>query len=293
MEITVAKHAGFCFGVKRAVEQVFSLLDSIDESTTIYTVGPLIHNQNIISQLEERGVKVIEPDDIHGIFEKTCRDAKSIVVIRTHGVPRKVSEQLEKYAAENEYFKMEDLTCPFVKKIHTIVSDHKSDNIVIIGNAEHPEVIGICSYGEASVKVCGNSEDILALPQTDSAVMAAQTTFDINEWKKCQKNIEKVCTNPIIFDTICSVTEIRQSEADELSKNVDVMFVVGSRGSSNTNKLYATAKRNLEKTFLIEDASELPLDLVKSTDKVGITAGASTPDGIIQEVKNTLWQKKP
>ena len=293
MEITVAKHAGFCFGVKRAVEQVFSLLDSIDGSTTVYTVGPLIHNQHIISKLEERGVKVIEPDGISRIFENTCESSKSTVVIRTHGVPRQVSEQLEKFASQNKYFTVADLTCPFVKKIHNIVSDHRAENIVIVGNEKHPEVIGICSYGENTVEICENSEEILNLPRYDTAVVAAQTTFDINEWKKCQKNIEKVCTNPIIFDTICNVTEIRQSEADELSKNVNVMLVVGSRGSSNTNKLYATAKRNLEKTFLIEDASELPLNLIKSTDKVGITAGASTPDGIIEEVKNTLWQKKP
>lgn len=290
MTVTVAEHAGFCFGVKRAVEGVFALTERAARSSEkIYSLGKLIHNPHLIEELEQKGVQIIDPDEIDSIYAEADSEHKCVIVIRAHGVEKQVSDKLLKYSEANENFKVCDLTCPYVKKIHSIAAGHNNCRFVIAGDRNHPEVKGIYSYAGSDTVVCGNADEVAALEKSDKpTVIAAQTTFDISEWKKCQENIKKVCTNPIIFDTICSVTETRQREADEMSKNCDIMFVVGGKESSNTNKLYRTAKRNLERTYLIESADDIPKIKLSSLLRVGITAGASTPGGIIEEVKNKM-----
>ncbi len=298
MELIVAKSAGFCFGVKRAVETVQSLVKNADAETHIYTLGKLIHNPQITQELSDAGVTVIDcgsiADDIaalHEIYRRTDAHHKSVIVTRTHGVVKQIEDTILSYAAENTFFSVVDCTCPYVKKIHSIVSEYSLPGTltVLIGDAHHPEVEGICSRARGDTLVVSNAQMLKATKfDGRQVILAAQTTQKLTEWKECQNFIRKVCTNPQIFDTICSVTETRQTEADALSKQVDLMIVIGGRESSNTNKLYRVARQNLDQTFLVEDPSELPLSLLRSSMKVGITAGASTPGSIIREVKQTM-----
>ncbi len=284
MKITVAESAGFCFGVSRAVEKVFELTSN-KENGKIYTVGALIHNKHIVNELEERGVTVIDEDDFDSIFEQTTKENPCTVVIRTHGATKAVTDKLLTLEAQNPFFRVCDMTCPYVKKIHKIVSDYTYDKLVVFGDASHPEVKGIVSYANGESIVISSPEDAEKLDLgAISTIVVAQTTQNTDKWKKTQKILKKVCTNPIIFDTICSVTDKRQSEAATLAENSDLMLIVGGRNSSNTNKLYEIARRVLDNTFLIESVSELDLITFTPFSKVGITAGASTPGGIIQEV---------
>ncbi len=284
MNITVAESAGFCFGVSRAVEKVYELV-SDKSNGKIYTVGALIHNKHIISELEGRGVTVIEESDFDRIYNETSEDSPCTVVIRTHGATKDVTDKLFDLDKNNPFFRVCDMTCPYVKKIHKIVSNNSHDRLIVFGDSFHPEVKGIVSYSGAESVVISSPEEAENLNLGSfSTIAVAQTTQNTDKWKKTQKIIEKVCTNPIIFDTICSVTENRQSEAAELAKESDLMLIVGGRNSSNTNKLYETAKKEQENTFFIESPSELDLIQFTPFSKVGITAGASTPGGIIQEV---------
>ncbi len=284
MNITVADSAGFCFGVSRAVEKVYELV-SDKSNGKIYTVGALIHNKHIISELESRGVTVIEESDFDRIYNETSEDSPCTVVIRTHGATKAVTDKLFELEKSNPFFHVCDMTCPYVKKIHKIVSNNPHDCLIVFGDSSHPEVKGIVSYSCAESVVISSPEEAERLDLGSfSTIAVAQTTQNTDKWKKTQKIIEKVCTNPIIFDTICSVTENRQSEAAELARESDLMLIVGGRNSSNTNKLYETAKKEQKNTFFIESPSELDLIQFTPFSKVGITAGASTPGGIIQEV---------
>ena len=284
MKITVADSAGFCFGVSRAVEKVYELVGDASNGK-IYTVGALIHNKHIVNELEERGVTVIDESDFDRIFEGTTEEYPCTVVIRTHGATKTVTDKLLSLEKENPFFKVCDMTCPYVKKIHKIVSENEYDRLVVFGDETHPEVKGIVSYANGEAAVISSPDDAERLNLGDfSTIAVAQTTQNTDKWKKTQKILKKVCTNPIIFDTICSVTEKRQSEAGELAKKSDLMLIVGGRNSSNTNKLYETAKKEQPNTFFIESPSELNLIQFSPFSKVGITAGASTPGGIIQEV---------
>lgn len=237
-------------------------------------------------------------------------DNPSTVVIRTHGIDRGVSEKLKNYEKSNPFFSVEDCTCVNVKRIHSIVAENSdSDSLtIIIGDRDHPEVRGIASYAAGGVAVCSGADELRELIESNAAafsekklLMVSQTTQNLTEWKFCQEIIKKDCTKAFIFDTICSVTEIRQQEAYDLSQNVDIMLVIGGRESSNTNKLYNIAVKNTErtrsgrKTFLVESEKELPLDLLmphkgdcSAPIYVGITAGASTPSSIIEEVINHM-----
>ncbi|MGM9637921.1 MAG: bifunctional 4-hydroxy-3-methylbut-2-enyl diphosphate reductase/30S ribosomal protein S1 [Eubacteriales bacterium] len=294
MEIVIGKNAGFCFGVKRAVDTVNSLSAEKKPDEHIYTLGRLIHNPRVIRQFEEQGVRVIEEDDIDRIFEESHVGNPSVIVIRAHGSTASISKKLAGYAAENPYFRVVDCTCPYVKKIHSIVERQTADGsaLLVLGDQSHPEVRGIVSYAKGEVRVTG-SADQLDLNNLDkkSVVMVAQTTQKLSEWKKAQEIAQNHLTNLQIYDTICRATQNRQSETEQLSKKVDLMFVIGGRESSNTAKLYSVSKRNLEQTFLIEDGSDIPeeaLRLAAKAEKIGITAGASTPGDIIQEVKTIM-----
>ena len=294
MEIEVAKNAGFCFGVNRAVNSVYDLVNE-DKGSKIYTLGNLIHNPTITKDLKEKGVKVIEEYELDEIYRQCDENSRCIVVVRAHGVTKEVYDKLERYAKANKWFRTLDCACPYVKKIHKIVTDNAKVGtlLFVYGDKNHPEVKGIVSFAEGEVVIFSGAEELEKYIEEnkgtyEKVIVVSQTTQNIAEWKKSQKIIEKVYTNPLIFDTICSVTENRQVETGKLAQKVDCMVIIGGRNSSNTNKLYDTAKRYQKNTILIESADELPKELLSGDIKVGISAGASTPGSIIEEVKNKM-----
>lgn len=279
MLIKVAETAGFCFGVDRAVNLVYKLLDN---GTKVATLGPIIHNPQLVDDLQSHGVVTV--NSIDEVPEGYT------VVIRTHGVPKNQVDIIKEN--NSEYC---DATCPFVSKIHKIVFEKgTNDGIVLIaGDKNHPEVEGIVGYCRGQAFVFGSSaelENVIKnnkIQDKSSVVCVSQTTFSVKEWKNCVKILKKLCTNALIFDTICSATSERQSEAVELSINSDAMVVIGGRHSSNTNKLKDVSAVNCP-TFLVEKADELKnIDFSQFTT-VGVTAGASTPAGIIKEVLQTM-----
>lgn len=284
MEITVAKSAGFCFGVDRAVSIVRNLLA---EGASVSTLGPIIHNKQLVGELEESGVVTIETP------EQASRDRT--LVIRSHGVTEGVVELLK-----NNEINYVDATCPFVAKIHRTVSEQsrKGKTILIAGDKNHPEVEGIIGHCHCDTYTFQNSEELLALAEkfpflkNSEVCVVAQTTFDVEEWKKCLKNLKKVYTKSIFFDTICNATSQRQIDAYELAKASDLMIVIGGRHSSNTNKLYEICRRCCSRTYLIETAVELEHISFRRHDKIGITAGASTPASIIKEVLDRMSEIK-
>ena len=278
-EITLAEKAGFCFGVDRAIKLIEKL---ISEGRKVATLGPIIHNSQVIEDLASKGVKVVEsPEDVE-------KDA--ILVLRTHGVTREVLKEVEESGCE--YI---DAACPFVKKIHKIVLDNSSEDVVtlIAGDENHPEVKGIKSCAKGESFVIGSSEKIDELlenyPELSEKplIFVSQTTFSIKEWEKSIKKIKLLCTNAKIFDTICSATEERQNEAAQLSRVNDAMVIVGGKHSSNTRKLLKVCEGNCP-AFLVETASELYGIPLRGYSSIGLTAGASTPAGIIKEVLETM-----
>ena len=293
MEIHVAKYAGFCFGVSRAVRTVERALNG--RYATVCTLGKLIHNPTFIAGLEARGVRIIGAEEADALCEAASAANPTVVCTRAHGIPRALDEHLRALAAKNPHFCVEDCTCPYVKKIHRIAAAeaHAGTLLAVLGDASHPEVQGIVSYasGEAvALPTADELADALKNPRYRELpiILVAQTTQNKKEWEKILKIFEKLYTNAKIYDTICSVTENRQDEVLKLSRKMDMMIVIGGRESSNTNKLYAISKKNLNLSFLIEDASSIPLEYVKPHMKVGIAAGASTPGEIIQEVQTKM-----
>ncbi len=294
MEIKIAKNAGFCFGVDRAVNSVYELLDE-KKWGSIYTLGHLIHNPTISEDLESKGVRVIEEEDLERVFAECNGENSCTVVIRAHGVTKQIYDRLDAYSKENANFKVLDCACPYVKKIHKIVRDNAGEDslLYVFGDPNHPEVKGIVSFAEGDVEVFSEASELDRLLKIHKSaqkkvVVVSQTTQKLTEWKKSQKILEKVYTNSYIFDTICNVTENRQTETENMAKNVDYMVIIGGRNSSNTNKLYETAKRYQPNTVLVENADELSTENIGKIKKVGISAGASTPGSIIQEVKNKM-----
>lgn len=276
-KITVAKTAGFCFGVQRAVDMVQQALEAGDQ---VCTLGPLIHNTQFVQGLERQGVAVID-----SVEQNT--DGRR-VIIRSHGVAPAIYAQLQQ--AKMAYT---DATCPFVAKIHKIVSLVGPDEaLVIVGDRNHPEVQGIMGHCNGPVLVVSSCEELLNSTNKDilsknTVYFVAQTTFNKNEWENCISTAKKVCTNAKIFDTICNATSLRQQEAAKLASGSDVMLVIGGRHSSNTVKLAAICSQYC-KTIAIETADELnPTDFT-GVYSIGITAGASTPACIIKEVHETM-----
>ncbi len=271
MEINVAKTAGFCYGVKRAVESVYK---AIEEGKKIATIGPIIHNPQVIEDLADKGVFSYEKvSDI----PKDC-----IVVIRAHGVAQSVYDELK----DREFI---DLTCPFVSKIHKIVANEyaKGRQIVIIGDKNHPEVIGINGHCSNSAYITYDESDTIDEKIMDKDIsIVAQTTIKKEIFVQKVHFLKKACKSTLIFDTICSATRDRQEEADELSKKSDAMIVVGGYESSNTRKLYEISKQNCSLTYHVETSKEIPC--LNNIKKVGITAGASTPGSIIEEVVKAM-----
>lgn len=279
-EIILASTAGFCFGVNRAVEMVEDLLN---KGQKVATLGPIIHNPQLVEDLGKRGARIVEsPDEVK---------KDEVLVIRSHGVAKSVTD-----CAENLRLTVADATCPFVAKIHKIVAEagKKGQTVLIAGDRNHKEVEGIMGHCTGEFYVFETLEDLdnLAKMGSISAKMpicvVSQTTFNTELWKKCEKFLKKVYTNAIIFDTICNATSKRQQEAYELASKCDAMVVIGGRHSSNTCKLYDVCKSVCDKTVHVETADEIEGSFFLSADLVGVVAGASTPSGIIKEVLKTM-----
>ena len=281
--IKVAETAGFCFGVSRAVRIVEELAA---EGKSVCTLGAIIHNPQKVRELEEKGVRIVaSPEEVK---------QGEILVIRSHGVPRSVIDRIEQLGIEYK-----NATCPYVQKIHRIVAEHsrKGETVLIAGDRDHPEVQGIIGHCVSeyhtfidSAELTGLIDKFPLLKNTPVCVVV-QTTFNKSEWKNSLKILQNLCTNAIIFDTICSATSDRQSEAEILASESDLMLVIGGRHSSNTNKLYHICREKCSETYLIETAEELPREAVVLADRIGITAGASTPASIIKEVLVTMTEE--
>ena len=272
-EVILAKSAGFCFGVKRAVDTVYEQTGK----KNVYTFGPIIHNEEVVKDLEKKGVFVINTmEELDDITEGT-------VIIRSHGVSSAVYEALRKKGVE-----IVDATCPFVLKIHNIVKQESANGkqIVIIANEKHPEVEGIMGWSKTQVHVVDTVEKAQNLqldPQREVCIVS-QTTFNYNKFKELVEIISEKGYNIIIRNTICNATEERQTEAREIAKRVDAMIVVGGSSSSNTRKLYEICKNECKDTYYIQTLNDLDMTSLGKADCIGITAGASTPNNIIQEV---------
>ncbi len=275
--IELAKTAGFCFGVDRAVRITEALLA---EGKPVVTLGPLIHNPQVIEELAAKGVKVAKsPEEV---------PQGSVAVIRSHGVPPAIRESLLQSGVQ-----VADATCPYVQKIHNIAKEcHNNGQILLLaGDAGHPEVQGIAGEAPDVTFIFSNErelDDILNKINLQKKVVAvAQTTFEVEEWAKCRALIKKVCTNSTVFDTICRATQARQKEAEELSRRSDLMVVIGGEGSSNTRKLYRVAAAHT-RAVQVENATQLCGIELAGVKQVGITAGASTPSSAIEEVQTTM-----
>lgn len=274
MEIILAKSAGFCFGVKRAVDYAYSKAGQQD----IYTYGPIIHNKEVTGDLDKKGVKVTENLD---------EVKKGEIIIRSHGVPPRVYEDIEK-----RNLKYTDCTCPFVKKIHNIVRDNynKGKSIIIVGNKIHPEIIGIngwCANSAVTINSIEEAEKI-EIDKTKDYALVVQTTFQTDVFEKIIACLKEKSDNIEIFRTICSATGDRQKEAVEIAKVADQMIVLGDKSSSNTRKLYEISKKYCENVYLCERICDLQLQNLKKNGTMGITAGASTPSVIIKEAVNAM-----
>jgi 4-hydroxy-3-methylbut-2-enyl diphosphate reductase len=280
MNVTVAKSAGFCFGVKRAVDMAYSEAKKSD--VPVYTYGPIIHNDEVISDLCQKGIHVIK--------DQAELDSlpKGKIIIRSHGVSRAESENIISHG-----FEVLDATCPFVAKIHRLVQENSKNGctIVIAGDPKHPEVQGILGWVEgAKAFTVQTEEDIDNLPvKADEKVcFVAQTTFNYKKFKELVEIITKKGYDVIVLDTICNATEERQAEARTIARHSDVMIVVGDKNSSNTRKLYEISKKECENTYYIQTSSDLDYRQIQSINNVGITAGASTPNYIIEEVSKNV-----
>ena len=277
MKVTLAKSAGFCFGVKRAVDMVYEQIEDAKERP-IYTYGPIIHNEEVVKELAEKGVRVIaEDEDPHGLEPGT-------VIIRSHGVGRKVKEDLE-----NAGFTIVDATCPFVQKIHRYVAKYAEEGyfVLMVGSESHPEVQGIIGWmPNDSYAVISTPQDLEDLALAGEKIcIVSQTTFNYNKFQELVEIIRKKGYDILVLNTICNATEERQSEAAMIARDVDAMIVIGGKHSSNTQKLFEICKKECQDTYYIQTKEDLDLSVLQSISNVGITAGASTPNKIIEEVQ--------
>ena len=277
MKVILAKTAGFCFGVRRAVETVY---DQVEKNTDrkIYTYGPIIHNAEVIKDMEQRGVSVLKSEqELDGVED-------GIVIIRSHGVPKRICDRLDEMGIAYV-----DATCPFVKKIHRIAMEEsaKGSHIIIIGNDSHPEVEGIKGWAGSEVTVISSKEEAerFAVSKSKKICVVAQTTYNYNKFKELVEIISKKGYDIIVLNTICSATKERQEEAACIADRVDAMIVIGDRHSSNTQKLFEICNNACDSTYYIQTLDDLDMNQLRSVDTVGVTAGASTPNNIIEEVQ--------
>lgn len=281
MNVELAKTAGFCFGVKRAVDTVYQQIEQY-RGEKIFTYGPIIHNEEVIKDLRSHGVEVLNDEE-----ELKTADA-DVVVIRSHGVAKYIYDIMEERGIT-----CVDATCPFVKKIHKIVAEKSAEGsyIVIVGNGEHPEVQGIRGWAGEQVTVVQTPEDAerFELPDKDQKVcIVVQTTFNYNKFKELVEIISKKRYDIVVLNTICNATKERQTEARQIAARVDAMVVIGDKRSSNTQKLFEICKEECLNTYYIQTLDDLDINQLRSVESVGITAGASTPNKIIEEVQNNV-----
>ena len=281
MQVELAKSAGFCFGVQRAVDTVYKQIEE-NSAEKIYTYGPIIHNEEVIKDMEKKGVEVI-------LSEEELKQIKSgIVIIRSHGVPKRICDLLDENGV-----RYVDATCPFVKKIHRIVEEKSRDgyHIVIIGNREHPEVMGIEGWAQGPATIIQTEEEARAFElasESEKVCVVAQTTFNYNKFKDLVEIIMKKSYDVSVLNTICNATKERQTEARSIAETVDAMIVIGDKHSSNTQKLFEICRKACNNTYYIQTLGDLDLNQLGSVETVGITAGASTPNNIIEEVQNNV-----
>jgi 4-hydroxy-3-methylbut-2-enyl diphosphate reductase len=277
MEVVLAKTSGFCFGVKRAVDTVYEQINKNEDN--IYTYGPIVHNEEVVKDLQEKGVEVINSK------QELDKLEKGKVIIRAHGVPKEICELIESKNVE-----CIDATCPFVKRIHNIVEKESNNgrHIIIIGNDGHPEVEGIKGWSHTPATVIESEKEALDFTAKigEKLCIVSQTTFNYKNFKYLVEIFQKKGYDIIVANTICNATEERQREAIDLATKADVMIVIGGTHSSNTRKLYELCKSRCENTYYIQTLADLQIDIPNSVELVGITAGASTPNKIIEEVQN-------
>ena len=277
----MAKSAGFCFGVTRAVNTVYEEIEKHKEGENrkIYTFGPIIHNEEVVNDLERKGVEVVNSIEEFDTLEK------GTVIIRSHGVSKSVYDKIKEKG-----FDIIDATCPFVKKIHDTVFEKGKENyeIVIIGNAKHPEVEGIKGWCITKTTIINTEEDALAFEteETSKLCIVSQTTFNYKKFNYLVEILAKKLYDIIVVNTICNATNERQLEARKIAKSVDTMIVIGGKSSSNTQKLYEICKEECENTFFIQTVEDMKNLKLLPSKVIGITAGASTPKNIIEEVQN-------
>ena len=276
MEVKLAERMGFCFGVKRAVDTVY---EQIKNGKNIYTYGPIVNNEEVVRELTDMGVRVLESkEELTGL-------SSGSVIIRAHGVPEEICRILEERKLE-----CIDATCPFVKRIHHIVEKESGAGrrIVIVGNAGHPEVEGIMGWCRGPVTVLKDPSEAenFAVPEGEKICVVAQTTYNYNKFHNVVEILGKKGYNISVVNTICNATEERQRSARTLAAEADVMIVIGGKHSSNTRKLYEICKEECAHTYFIQTLDDLHLELPKAVRLVGITAGASTPNKLIEEVQN-------
>ena len=280
MNVKLAKTAGFCFGVKRAVDTVYEQVDACTEGR-IYTYGPIIHNEEVIKDMQSKGVTVLRTEEeLDAVTEGT-------VIIRSHGVEKRIYDKLNE-----KHLTIVDATCPFVKKIHNIVQKESAagNYVVIIGNPEHPEVIGIRGWTGERSAVVQDVEDIdkITAGEGEKVCVVSQTTFNYNKFQDLVEIISKKRYDIIVLNTICNATKERQTEARSIAEGVDAMIVIGDKHSSNTQKLFEICSNACANTYYIQTLDDLDLNQLGSVETVGITAGASTPNNIIEEVQNNV-----
>ena len=281
MKVELAKSAGFCFGVEKAVNTVYEEAKKNDD--IVYTLGPIIHNEEVVKDMKKRGVEAVAIEDLHSL-------PKGTVIIRSHGV----SKEIYNYVKESGH-RVVDATCPFVKKIHAIVSvqNGKGKTVVIIGNPKHPEVEGIRGWGDQNTYAVENIDEFikLDLKKDKEIIIVAQTTFNHKKFQEIIDKISLLGYDVRCFNTICNATQERQAEAKKIASNVDAMIVIGDKKSSNTGKLVEICQEECKNTVFIQTLEDLDYGALLSVDSVGITAGASTPKHIIEEVQNIVRSK--
>ena len=280
MQVVLAESAGFCFGVKRAVELVYR--EAKKHKIPVYTFGPIIHNEEVVEDLERKGVHAVKDmEELSGL-------PKGVLVIRSHVISREIKEEIQGLG-----FQIVDATCPFVLKIHKIVEEYskKGYHVLIIGNDSHPEVEGIKGWSLAdrtTVLQTREEAEKFSLSPGEKVCIVSQTTFNYNKFQELVEIIQKKGYDILVLNTICNATEVRQKEAAEIAGRVDAMIVIGGRQSSNTQKLFEICKKECENTYYIQTLEDLDKKKFRSIDNVGITAGASTPNKIIEEVSENV-----
>ena len=280
-ELTIAKSAGFCFGVTRAVNMVYEAIEK--ENVPIYTYGPIIHNDEVVKDMEKNGVIVIND------LDELSSHEKGVMIIRSHGISKAEYDRIK-----NCGFEVLNATCPFVSKIHRYVEDYSSKgyDIIIVGSPKHPEVCGIKGWADEKchVTIINSPEDAenYMKNSTKKLCIVSQTTFNYNKFQDIVEIIAKKGYDITVLNTICNATKERQTEARSIAETVDAMIVIGDKHSSNTQKLFEICRKACNNTYYIQTLDDFDMNQLRSVETVGITAGASTPNKIIEEVQNNV-----